>query len=189
MKPRFIFLAGFVLVVLILALDPQARPNIPLPHAQPAVASAPAQITGKPTIDAAFINRVLSSANSPADGTGEALYNDGVQYGINPAYALAFFKHESNFGTTGVARYTLSLGNIKCTSGYSCIDGFRAYSSWAAGYQDWYKLISTLYINQWHLVTLEKIIPVYAPSSDGNSPQDYINAVESDVQRWQKGEV
>jgi hypothetical protein len=141
-------------------------------------------IGGKPTISAAFIDKVLAGAGSKATGTGQALYDGGVKYGIDPVYALAFFQHESTFGTTGVARATLSLGNIRCSEGYQCIEGFRAYSSWVAGYLDWYKLIRDLYISQWHLSTVEQIIPKYAPSSDGNDVAGYISAVEKDVAAW-----
>lgn len=190
MKPmRLLYAVLAVIVVLIIINDPAARPPIHGPGSQPAVASAGAQITGKPTISANFINQVLAANHSPAIATGEALYNDGLQYGINPAYALAFFKHESSFGTTGVARATLSLGNIKCTAGYACIEGFRAYSSWPAGYADWFAMMRNLYINQWHLTTLQQIVPVYAPANDGNSPQNYISSVLNDVARWEGGKI
>jgi hypothetical protein len=50
--------------------------------------------------------------------------------------------------------------------------------------EDWYKLITDLYINQWGLRTVDAIIPVYAPSGDGNNPTAYINSVESMVDSW-----
>src|SRR5689334_14555272 len=73
-------------------------------------------ITGRPTLSPEFLNQVLQEAHSPAQGTGQALYALSVQYGIDDAYALAFFKHESQYGTTGVARSTRSLGNIRCSA-------------------------------------------------------------------------
>jgi hypothetical protein len=151
--------------------------------------SSSSGVEGKPTLSAAFINNVLAAAGSKAAGTGQALYQDALQYGIDDAYALAFFMHESQFGTTGVARATLSLGNIRCTPGYVCIEGFRAYQSWQAGYEDWYKLIRNLYIGQWHLTTVEQIIPTYAPSSDGNNVAGYIRAIENAVSTWRTGKV
>lgn len=146
-------------------------------------------VVGKPSISANLINRVLCSASSPACGTGAALYADGIHYGIDPVYALAFFEHESDFGTTGVAGVTHSLGNIRCTPGYACIGGFRAYATWQAGYVDWYRLILNLYIKQWHLTTVEQIIPIYAPARDGNDPQAYTAAVENAVNQWRKAEA
>ncbi len=147
------------------------------------------QVTGKPSLRVAFINTVLALAHSPAAGTGQALYDLSVQSGIDDAYALAFFEHESAFGTTGVARATLSLGNIRCSTGYVCLSGYRAYSSWVAGYADWYHLIRALYVNQWHLLTVAQIIPVYAPVGDGNDVPGYIRAVEHAVDTWRHGEV
>src|SRR6266702_4110389 len=140
-------------------------------------------VEGKPSLSAAFINQVLSAAGSKATGTGQALYDLSVKYGIDDAYALAFFQHESMYGTGGVARATLSLGNIRCSEGYICIEGYRAYSSWQEGYADWYRLIRNLYISQWGLSTVEQIIPKYAPGSD-NDVTGYISAVEKDVSTW-----
>src|SRR6266568_3221143 len=146
-------------------------------------------IEGKPTLSAAFVDKVLSVASSKAAGTGQALYDLRVKYGIDDAYALAFFQHESTFGTGGVARATLSLGNIRCSEGYQCIEGFRAYQTWQEGYEDWYKLIRDLYIGQWGLRTVEQIVPKYAPSSDGNDVAGYIAAVEKAVSMWRAGQA
>jgi len=162
--------------------------NLPGTHAQGSSASS-SSVVGQPTLSAAFVNQVLAQAHSPAQGTGQVLYALSKQYGIDDAYALAFFQHESLFGTTGVARVTRSLGNIRCTPGYRCLYGFRAYSSWQAGYQDWYALIKNLYIDQWHRRTVSAIIPVYAPESDGNDVPAYITAVEQAVTMWRRGEV
>ncbi len=51
-------------------------------------------VVGEPTIDAAVVDAVLAKYGSPAAGTGRAWVQLGQQYGIDPAYALAFFIHE-----------------------------------------------------------------------------------------------
>ncbi len=145
-------------------------------------------IEGKPSLSAVFVDKVLLGAHSKATGTGQALYDLSVKYGIDDAYALAFFQHESTFGTGGVARATLSLGNIRCSDGYTCIEGYRAYGSWIAGYEDWYRLIRDLYISQWGLRTVEQIVPKYAPSSE-NDVAGYIAAVLKDVSTWRAGQL
>ncbi len=134
-------------------------------------------VLGRPTITVARINAILCHNGSPACGTGRAMYRLGIKYGINPLVALAFFKQESAFGRFGIAPLTHSLGNIRCTSGYRCIGGFRAYHTWVQGYQDWYSLIRNLYINIWHLTTIQQIIPIYAPSTENNTAL-YIHNVE-----------
>ncbi len=153
----------------------------------------PYSLLGKPTITADFINRVLASYNSPAAGTGQQMYDLGVQYGIDPVYALAFFMHESLFGTTGVAQTTLSLGNMRCIATRPCIfkniGGFAQMNNWVDGYDQWYKLIRNLYVAQWGLVTIDRIIPVYAPSSDHNDVQGYINALKYEINTWHAGNL
>lgn len=155
--------------------------------------NGPYAVLGKPTISADFINRVLASYHSPAAGKGQALYDLGVKYGIDPVFALAFFMHESLFGTTGVARATLSLGNLRCIPTRPCIDqnigGFAQMNSWEDGFEQYYKLIRNLYVAKWHLVTVDQIIPVYAPSSDHNDVAGYIAALKHEIDTWHAGNL
>ncbi len=145
-------------------------------------------VVHKSTISANFINRVLASFHSPAQGKGQALYNYGKKYGIDPVYALAFFMHESTFGRYGMATVTKSLGNIRCSSGYQCSGGFRQYKTWEAGFVDWYRLIRQQYVQQWHLKTVDQIVATYAPSSE-NNVQGYILSVKNAVDTWHAGHI
>jgi hypothetical protein len=149
--------------------------------------SGPYSVLGKPTISADFINRVLASYNSPATGKGQTLYDMGVRYGIDPAFALAFFMHESSFGTQGEARVSLSLGNLRCIPNYKCQDGYAWFSSWDDGFQAWYELIRNLYVSQWGLTTVSQIIPKYAPTSDNNDEAAYIAALKHAIDTWHAG--
>jgi hypothetical protein len=153
--------------------------------------NGPYSVLGKPTINADFINRVLANYNSPAAGKGQALYDLGVQYGIDPVFALAFFMHESLFGTTGEARATLSLGNLRCIPTRPCIDqdrgGYAQMNSWVDGFEQWYKLIRNLYVAQWGRVTVDQIIPKYAPNSDGNNEAEYIATLKHEIDTWHAG--
>ena len=159
--------------------------------------STSSRVMGSPTITAVFIDRVLWAYGSPAAGTGQALYDDGVASGIDPVYALAFFLHEDSFGKTGVGAATHSLGNIRCSQGYACQYGYRSYSTWEAGYLDWYQLILDGYVKGQvtnaivghPCTTIAQIVPVYAPSSDGNAPNSYIAAVLHAVATWRAGRV
>ena len=153
--------------------------------------TGPYAVLGKPTITADFINQVLASYNSPAAGKGQDMYDLGVKYGIDPVFALAFFMHESLFGTTGEARATLSLGNLRCIPTRPCIDqnrgGYAQMNSWVDGFEQWYKLIRNLYIAQWGLVTVDKIIPTYAPNSDHNNETEYIASLKHEIDTWHAG--
>ncbi len=153
--------------------------------------TGPYSVLGKPTITADFINRVLASYSSPAAGLGQQMYDLGVKYGIDPVYALAFFMHESLFGTTGEAQVTRSLGNSRCIPTRPCIDqnrgGYAQMYSWLDGFEQWFKLIRNLYVAQWGRVTVDQIIPKYAPNSDGNNEAEYIATLKREVDVWHVG--
>jgi flagellum-specific peptidoglycan hydrolase FlgJ len=140
-------------------------------------------------MDVAFINNVLEYYNSPVSGKGQALYDDGIHYGINPAYALAFFLEESNFGTKGVATSSHALGNIRANPGEPQYKGYRMYKTWEEGFADWYRLIATEYVEKWNLSTVDQIVPVYAPASDHNDETQYIRAIKIAIERWRNGYV
>jgi len=154
-------------------------------------------VVGLPTITAEFIDRVLTAYGSPAAGTGQALYELGVQDGIDPVYALAFFLHEDSFGETGIGAANHSLGNIRCSAGYACKSGFRSYATWAEGYQDWYNLILYGYVRGQVTIplvghvcsTVDEIVPVYAPSSDKNDVAAYNAAIKHAVDTWRSGRI
>lgn len=203
--PRWVFAASVVLLIglgLLLA-NANTKPaktelfafERSLPRSinnPPPIKNVGNNVLGSPTISPPKIDAVLRSYNSPASGFGQSLYNLGIKYGIDPAYALAFFIHESTAGTQGVAAITKSIGNIRCTAGYECYQtsgngSFRRYATWEAGAEDWYRLIKDQYINKWGLTTLEQIIPVYAPSADRNNPTAYIRQVANTVQSWRSG--
>jgi hypothetical protein len=170
---------------------PAAAPGTtgPAPSGDRVAVAAPTAdhaLMAPPSVSAALIDQVLAQYSSPAAGQGAVFYDLGVQYGIDPAYALAFFIHESSAGTKGVARFTNSIGNIRTTAGYRDYEGYRAYDTWAAGIEDWYKLIKDLYIEGWGKRTVAAIIPTYAPSADRNDPPSYIANVTGLVDSWQQ---
>lgn len=174
-----------------------ARPNT-LVASQPTVIVFDFHtVIGKPSLSAAFVDRVLSAYHSPAIGLGRALYTLSERYDIDDAYALGFFLHESSAGKTGWAAVNRSIGNIRCSWGYTCQGGYRSYSTWQAGAEDWYRLILYGYVQGQVTIpivghvcrTVAQIIPVYAPSSDGNDVHAYITAVEHVVDTWRRGEV
>jgi len=164
-----------------------AQPKVPI------TASGPYSVLGRPTISADFINKVLVAYNSPAAGKGQALYDLGVKYGIDPAFALAFFMHESTFGTAGEAQTTKSLGNLRCYPGATCVDqdrgGYASYPTWESGFEAWYQLIRNYYIAQLGKTTIDQIIPTYAPPGDNNNDSAYINSLKQTISTWRAGVV
>lgn len=175
---------------------PSSKPVSVQPAATPtaAPAASPDQrkalpgdynLAGKPSISVATIEQALKQYHSPAMGNGQVFYDLGVKYGLDPAFMLAFYVHESAAGTAGAAVATKSVGNIIC-AGWDgkCIGRFRAYESYAQAAEDWYQLISgPLYIGA-GLTTPHLITPRYAPSSDNNDPNGYARTVERLVDQW-----
>ncbi len=185
---RLVFLILCLLLYLVLALvviprlmHPDASlaslSNAPSPHMQRSLAQ------GAPTIRRELVNTILCTAHSPMCGQGGSFYDLAVQNGVNPAFALAIFQHESSYGTQGVARSTRSVGNIVCAGYPRCLGRFRAYRSWLEGAQDFDRLMRLEYFPR-HLVTVDQIIPVYAPSSDGNDVAAYVLAVKAAMEQW-----
>jgi hypothetical protein len=143
-----------------------------------------------PSVTPEQIDRILESYGSPAVGSGQDWYNLGLKYGIDPAFAVAFFIHESSAGSNpnwaGIkpgGGTTHNVGNIICAGYATCFGRFRDYGSWAEGIEDWYRLIDVEYIGGRGHQTVADVIPVYAPSFE-NDVQGYINAVNSLVDEW-----
>ena len=151
-------------------------------------------LRGSPSISAEKIDQILRDAKSPAAKErirdqetgreltfGQHLYKLGVEYGIDPALTLGFFKSESGFGKHGAAHRNNSVGNIKGDGGY------RQYGSFTEGARDWFKLMQ----DGTHFLkagrdTVAKVIPKYAPGKDGNDEGKYIRDVDRDVRGWSR---
>ncbi len=161
---------------------------------QPAPKPVPApsgsySVLGQPTLSVDFMNQVLQTYHSPAAGKAQTLFDLGTKYGIDPAFALAFFMHESSFGTQGEATESLSLGNLRCIPNFRCLHNFAQFDTWEDGFKAWFELIRNLYVAKWNLTTVDKIIPVYAPAADNNDEAAYINALKHALDTWRAGEV
>ena len=143
------------------------------------------------------IDQVLAAVHSPAAGTGKAFVKFGQYYNLDPIFALAFFKHESWFGThpkwvgwMGDGRSTRNLGNIRYFFApdperqpqFTGFNGFRAYKSWEDGIEDWFKLLAfdSHYAG---LHTAEAVLPIYAPTSE-NDTSAYVKDVIQFVEAW-----
>lgn len=163
----------------------------------PAAAAAPAGdvaplgvLQSAPSLSAAQIDAILSSYGSPAAGSGADFETSGVAYGIDPAYALAFFVQESGAGTNphwdGMkpdGSTTHDIGNISCAGYPTCYGRWRDYPDWQTGIDDWFRLISVEYIGNRGFLTVDEVIPVYAPAFE-NDVGGYTNTVSALVGKW-----
>ena len=91
------------------------------------------------------------------------------------------------------------MGNMRCLGpGYEdlhamCRNNFAWFPSWRDGIVAWYRMMLNGYVRGGitgsPCSTVERIIPTYAPSSDGNDEQAYINAVIASVAAYRAGQV
>ncbi|MFZ9856784.1 MAG: glucosaminidase domain-containing protein [Roseiflexaceae bacterium] len=170
-----------------IAPEPESKPII--------IPPGESSILGAPTMTAAQIDAVLSANNSPAAGTGAIWVEAGLQYGIDPAYGLAFFMHESSYGTNpawaGIkpdGTSTHNVGNIICAGYRTCFGRFRDYPDWRTGIYDWYRLIAVEYVQWRGLATVEGILPVYAPAFENDVPR-YVNVIKYAVAEWRQSNM
>jgi hypothetical protein len=148
-----------------------------------------------PSLNAGQIDAILADYGSPAAGTGRDWMELGEKYGIDPAFGVAFFIHESsaatNPGWAGIkpdGTTTHNVGNIICAGYPTCYGRFRDYDSWQVGIEDWYRLIRHEYIESRNLQTVRQIIPIYAPSIE-NDVEQFIISVEQMVDSWRQGNI
>ena len=146
-------------------------------------------VIGHPTVTVSLIQKVLAYYHSPASDQAQTLYDASVRCGIDPAFTLAFFMHESSFGKSGEATQSLSPGNLRCIPNFRCQDGYSWYDSWKDGFTVYCRLIRNLYVDGWGLVTIYQIIPRYAPPSNNNDDSAYINALKNAVDTWRSGQL
>ncbi len=140
-------------------------------------------LRGEPTLSGDKIDAILAYYGSPAMGSGSSWEKMSRQYGIDNAYALAFFVIESSAGTNpswsgrkADGSTTHNVGNIVCSGYPRCYGRWRDYATWEEGIADWYRLIAEEYINARNVATLEQIVPIYAPAFENDVPR-YIAGV------------
>lgn len=156
----------------------------------PQAAQAQGGLTFKsaPRISKGSFTRILVGAGSPAAAHGDELYEIIAGYGIDPAVALAFFQHESQFCTTGrcaradLRNWGMLRRAIRPGRGVGSGEGFVRYGTWHDSVRDWSELMLG-YVGR-GMDTVEKAVPVYAPRSDGNVPTSYIGAIRRQVAAW-----
>lgn len=148
----------------------------------------------QPRISRTQFIRVLERYHSPCAALGGECYDIICSYGLDPAVALAFFGHESVFGTRGIAVETLNWGNVRTPVRAERVRGthprnFAIFRSWQDGLRDWCERINERYIHQRGLDTVDKAVPVYAPSADGNNERRYIEHVNQLIKDWMAEDV
>jgi hypothetical protein len=148
-----------------------------------------------PRISPAAFETVLKAAGSPAAGVADEIYAAIAGVGCDPLFALAFFKHESQFGKLGVCHdyQTRSIGNTRTSRigvrEFVTVPGkgqYVKYSDWQTGARDAaFRLSDPDFAYAWaNAKTIAQILPIWAPKSDSNDPDRYIQAVVESMNSW-----
>lgn len=74
-----------------------------------------------PRITEAKFKSLLAAKNSPATAAAGAIFNILVQEGVDPSFALAQYRVESQYGTAGYAKITGSWGNMLFDTGLTIL--------------------------------------------------------------------
>lgn len=161
-----------------------------------------------PDMTIARFQSTLRAAKSPvSDVEAAAVFAYCVARGFSPAALLAWFNHESGMGRNGWAAITHSWGNSRPPSFAATPTGVydqdnRQFYRWSdtrpngprylCAYADWVAGgISTVarffdhapYVGK---NTVAAIVPLWAPSNDGNDTAAYIASVLADIQRFKE---
>lgn len=163
----------------LLGLVPAPPPPTPVPARPP-----DDDIARGPSISVVEIARVLQSVNSPILPYSGDVYAYGIQYGIDPAFALAFWMKESREASDGSVAatyhnpgYTEGLTNDPRCGRWAC------WPTWPEGIAGWFHYMRVFFVDR-GIRTVEAILPIYAPSSDGNNTYGYITFVLQHVAAW-----
>lgn len=146
---------------------------------------------------------ILEAAGSPAAPAAGACYDAIAVLGMDPAVGLAFFQHESTFGTAGWATRTHNWGNLRPGSGWALKKGladgitsggeFLVFTrrvgepeafEWARSAGCWAELMLRYGDAGWLDGGVDEILQRYAPTGDGNVPTAYAAAVKAHVASW-----
>lgn len=151
------------------------------------------RLAAPPSVSVRGIWRALWAAGSPLANDGprrghktyaEYLWDRGKALGIDPAVVMAIFRQESGYGTQGMATLTHDLGNSRPGIGQQEVcggDGCYGYdATWFDGIDAIYALLRR-YITQGYS-SIDQIIAVWAPPSDGNDDIAYLYGVYQTMQ-------
>ena len=132
------------------------------------------------------IDKILSDARSPAEGTGQYWVKYGIENDIDAAYGLAIFYQESSLGTaTGWYPQGYNTGNIICAGYWNCHGRFRDYSKdanpWASSIVDVMKLLRNY--RDGGIKTYDEAIMKWAPPVENNT-EGYIENTKTLIRSW-----
>lgn len=144
-----------------------------------------------PRIAAKRFKELLQSKNSPAVGDSDAVYSILLVQGVEPSFALAQFRVESQYGTAGYAKTTGSWGNmlydshltILANGKYSPGNGYTyaTYSNYLNAIADYCRYIHW-YKSEYNLDSIYEATARWIGKTPGEpGHESYVNIIISDM--------
>lgn len=159
------------------ALAAQAQP-IRLPRSS----DVALPVDSPPSVSPALIDATLAREGSPLAGLGAYICAEGRHWHVDPVFLLAFVTYFDAAHPLAVSLH--NVGHIRAGGTEPAVDGYRAFATWRQGIGAWYGLIHKLYVNRWHLRTLDEILPIYAPGAGRLDVEAEVNALRDTVAAW-----
>jgi len=144
-----------------------------------------------PRITVEKFTSLLKSKNSPAVPEASAVYNMLLAQGVDPSFALAQFRVESQYGTAGHAAVTGSWGNmlydphltVLASGKYSPGNGYTyaTYSNYTTAIVDYCGYIHW-YISEYGLDTIYEATARWIGKEPGSTGhQSYVSVIVNDM--------
>ncbi|MFA5131493.1 MAG: hypothetical protein WC467_03635 [Patescibacteria group bacterium] len=132
-------------------------------------------------------------AGSPLESYSDLVASACQQTQIDPALVLIIWRVDSIYATAGPGKKNNNPGNVRCGekksgNGWTCVDNFRHYDNLAIGITDWFVVVGQgkrLSSSK----NIRELIKTYAPPSDHNDTQAYINLVMSAIDSAHGGQL
>lgn len=169
-----------------------------------AITAATPVVDVAPRISQAQFITILANSPSPAASEAASAWDVVREQGVDPAFALAIFHQESQFGTDGVCRdfATRSPGNTRTSRtgiGHTVdtpFGPFMRYPTWTEGWRDLaFRLVDPTFVYaQQQRRTIRPILEKWAPPDDPhgvgiNNTDIYVANVTRNMTAWADLEV
>ncbi len=122
----------------------------------------------------------LMRLRSPLVAEARATYDAARPHS---ALALAMAFHESKYGTV-YARNVATNRNVHNLRPRGA-GGFQTFATWADGVDEWRQRVTDPTYAYARTTTLQDLLGVFAPSSDGNNVAAYVQTVQAMLDGWQ----
>jgi len=152
----------------------------------------------RPRITAVKFKSLLKTKNSPAVSESDAVFSILAEKNIDPSFALAQFRVESQYGTAGHAKVTGSWGNmlydehltILASGKYSPENGYTyaTYSNYRYAITDYCRYLDW-YLDEYRLSTIYGATARWLGKTPGESGHtSYVNIIINDMIEYENPE-